>query len=152
MTPAFTLREARDSDAKAIARVHVLSRREAMPWLLGIHSEVETEWWIENIVLTQQQVWVAESENEIVGVSAVFGDMLEQLYILPGHQGRGIGSALLTLAISSSDSPLRLWVFQRNKSARAFYERRGFAALEYTDGSGNEEREADVLYRLRERA
>lgn len=152
MTTAFTLRAARDSDVKAIARVHVRSRREAMPWLPDIHSRAETEWWIENVVLPQQQVWIAESENEIVGIAAVSGDMLEQLYILPGHQGRGIGSALLTWAISSSDSPLRLRVFQRNEPARAFYERRGFAVIEYSDGSGNEEKEADVLYRLCDRA
>jgi hypothetical protein len=28
-----------------------------------------------------------------------------------------------------------------------FYERHGFMAIEFTDGSGNEEKEPDVLYR-----
>jgi putative acetyltransferase len=41
---------------------------------------------------------------------------------------------------------LRLWTFQRNAGARRFYERNGFAAVELTDGLGNEEREPDVRY------
>jgi hypothetical protein len=40
---------------------------------------------------------------------------------------------------------LRLWVFERNSGARAFYARHGFAEVTRTDGSGNEEREPDVL-------
>ena len=44
-------------------------------------------------------------------------------------------------------SSLSLWTFQRNEPARRFYEQRGFVAVKETDGSGNEEREPDVLYR-----
>jgi hypothetical protein len=40
----------------------------------------------------------------------------------------------------------RLWTFRRNEDARRFYERLGFCVVELTDGSGNEEREPDVLY------
>jgi hypothetical protein len=39
-----------------------------------------------------------------------------------------------------------LWTFQRNALARRFYEKEGFVAVRETDGSGNEEREPDVLY------
>jgi hypothetical protein len=45
-----------------------------------------------------------------------------------------------------SPGPLTLWTFQRNTAARAFYERRGFTAVELTDGSSNEESEPDVRY------
>jgi hypothetical protein len=41
---------------------------------------------------------------------------------------------------------LRLWVFQQNAGARAFYERRGFKLVRFTDGAGNEEHEPDALY------
>jgi ribosomal protein S18 acetylase RimI-like enzyme len=41
---------------------------------------------------------------------------------------------------------MRLYAFQRNTRARGFYERRGFVAVEFGDGSGNEEGEPDVLY------
>jgi hypothetical protein len=43
-------------------------------------------------------------------------------------------------------SGMRLYAFQRNTRARDFYECRGFVAVEFGDGSGNEEGEPDVLY------
>ena len=42
---------------------------------------------------------------------------------------------------------LRLWVFERNDRARSFYAHHGFTEVERTDGSGNEEKEPDVLLR-----
>jgi hypothetical protein len=53
--------------------------------------------------------------------------------------------ALLEIARQSSDR-LQLWTFQRNAPARRFYEARGFAAVEQTKGSGNEEMKPDVRY------
>ena len=41
---------------------------------------------------------------------------------------------------------LRLWVFQRNEPAIAFYRARGFRETLRTDGSANEEREPDALF------
>jgi hypothetical protein len=35
-----------------------------------------------------------------------------------------------------------------NAGARRFYERHGFSAIEFTDGSANEERCPDVLFEL----
>ena len=62
------------------------------------------------------------------------------------RQRRGAGGALLQIA-KGSRSVLSPWTFQRNAAARLFYERRGFVAVEETDGGRNEEREPDVLYR-----
>ena len=39
-----------------------------------------------------------------------------------------------------------LWTFQVNARARRFYERNGFVAVEFTEGSGNQERQPDVRY------
>lgn len=119
-----------------------------MPWLPELHTEAETIWWFEHIVLPEQQVWVAEVDGEIAGFAAVQGNMLEHLYISPEMQGKGVGSVLLKKAIEIADSPLRLWTFQRNIAARAFYKHRGFTSIEFTDGADNEEREPDVLYQL----
>jgi len=60
----------------------------------------------------------------------------------------GIGSLLLGCAKEEMDE-IRLWTFQRNAGARAFYQRHGFTAEEETDGTDNEEREPDVLYHWR---
>ena len=37
-------------------------------------------------------------------------------------------------------------MFQRNTTARSFYEKRGLKILRLTDGSGNDEHEPDALY------
>lgn len=71
---------------------------------------------------------------------------IDQLYVDPGYQGRGLGGRLVELAKRRSPSGLALWTFQVNRSAQRFYERHGFVAVERTDGSGNEEQEPDVRY------
>ena len=72
--------------------------------------------------------------------------MLNHLYVDPDAMGGGIGTALLARAQERCPQGFRLWTFQQNKGARRFYERSGFRVVELTDGSGNEEREPDVLY------
>ncbi|TKT00249.1 GNAT family N-acetyltransferase [Streptomyces lasalocidi] len=64
-------------------------------------------------------------------------------------RGRGIGDRFVSLARQRSPRGLTLWTFQVNEPAHRFYERHGFTAVEFTDGSGNEEREPDVRYEWR---
>ncbi|HLL49987.1 MAG TPA: GNAT family N-acetyltransferase [Thermomicrobiales bacterium] len=129
-----------------IALVHRISMREALPYLPDLHTSDEDRAWVANVVLPHQEVWVAEVGERIVGVAALDEDMLAQLYILPGEQGRGIGSALLATAMARRPDGMRLYAFQRNTRARGFYEHRGFIAVAFGDGSDNEEGEPDVLY------
>lgn len=141
------LRRASQADAGAIADIHTAARREAMPWLAVVHTDEETRDWVANVVLPDQEVWVAEIDGEVVGYASIDGAELNDLYVRPGFQGRGIGTALMAKVRELSPGELSLWTFQRNTAARRFYERHGFAPLELTDGSGNEEREPDVRYR-----
>lgn len=146
----FHIRPAEIQDADAIAAVHRASMREAMPWLPDLHTPEEDRAWVAQVVLPHQEVWVAEAAGRIVGVASLDADdMLTQLYILPAHQGTGVGSALLETAKAARPGGLRLYAFQRNTRARRFYERCGFVAIAFGDGSGNEEGEPDVLYAWR---
>src|ERR671914_756497 len=97
-TDEVTLRLATADDAAAIAALFLASRRAALPYLPEIHSDAETYHWMEHVVLEQDQVWVAVSEDRIVGFVAVAGDHLDHLYLLPGYQRRGIGGRLLAKA------------------------------------------------------
>jgi putative acetyltransferase len=81
----------------------------------------------------------------VIGVIAFREDWIDQLYVLPPAQGRGVGSELLQLA-QNTYPRLQLWTFQRNRRARRFYEARGFALVRETDGTANEEKEPDALY------
>jgi GNAT superfamily N-acetyltransferase len=144
----FRIRPAETRDAGAIAAVHRASMREAMPWLPDLHTPEEDRAWVAQSLLPRQQVWVAEAADQVVGVASMDAEnLLTQLYILPGHQGAGIGSALLEKAKAARPHGFSLYAFQRNTRARGFYERRGFVAVAFGDGTGNEEGEPDVLYR-----
>jgi len=143
----FEIRPARSADAEAIADVHLDSRREAMPWLPVLHSREDTIAYFAGHVLLHEEVLVAEVNQLVVGFIALEGDHVDHLYIAPAYQGRGIGDTLLAMAKEVRPDGLMLWTFQRNARARQFYEARGFVAAELTDGSRNEEREPDALYR-----
>ncbi len=83
--------------------------------------------------------------GRIVGIVAFTSEWINQLYVLPDWQGRGIGSRLLAIAQADA-ARLQLWTFQRNVAARRFYERQGFVMVTMTGGGDNEEKEPDVLY------
>lgn len=97
-------------------------------------------------------VTVACVDDGIVGVLAVAHESevrwIDQLYIALGYTGRGIGSHLLKHALAALRPPVRLYTFQAKARACPFYERHGFEAIGFGDGSGNEERCPDVLYEL----
>lgn len=142
------IRTARPADAADVTEVFLASRAESMPYLPRVHSDEETRYWIEAIVLPSSTVWVAETRArpDIVGFAALDGTVLDHLYLRPDVRRRGIGSALLATVKQASPKELSLHVFQRNKAARAFYERHGFTVGESNDGSRNEENEPDVTY------
>ena len=55
---------------------------------------------------------------------------MDQLFVEPAHQGRGIGTRLLTTALARMPPSVMLNVFEDNGPARRFYERRGFREVE----------------------
>jgi putative acetyltransferase len=142
----LVIRDGTRNDAHAIATAHLDARREAMPWLPVLHDFADALGYFRDHVLADEVVMVAEVDGGVVGFIAIEREFVDHLYIAPGHQGRGIGDALLERAKQLRPSGLKLWTFQRNLAARKFYERRGFVAQEFTDGSRNEEGEPDVMY------
>lgn len=147
---SFTLRRLVLEDMDRAAVVLRQAFDERLPWLAGLHTPDEDRAFFRNHVYRTSEIWGAE-DGDIVGFIAFTDGWVDQLYVLPAHQGRGIGAALLDVARSACPE-LRLWTFQKNRPARAFYEKHGFAAIEETDGSSNEEREPDILYLWRQGA
>jgi len=142
----ITNRRAEIADAPDVARIHLIARETAMPWLAVVHTDEETYWWVEHVLLVNDEVWVAESNGRVVGFAAIAPGWLEHLYIDPEFQGRGIGRSLLDLAKERQPNELQLYAFARNHRARRFYEAAGFVLTLEGDGTGNEEGEPDVLY------
>lgn len=140
------LREARLEDADELAALFLVSRREALPYLPALHTDEETHRWMRDVVLPSCRVWVVTEDERLTGFLALAGDEVEHLYVLPGCQGRGVGGSLLAVAKDASPDRLSLYTFQANTKARAFYERKGFRAIAFGDGSENEEAMPDILY------
>ena len=142
----FTIREADAADAVAIADIHRAARREALPYLPVLHTPEGVLAFFRDRVLTQCEVWVGTlAGGPVAGFCVLKDERIDHLYVAPEHQRRGLGERLLRHAMGRRPS-LQLWTFQRNVAARRFYEKHGFLAIRETDGSGNEEREPDVLY------
>jgi GNAT superfamily N-acetyltransferase len=130
----------------AAARVHRLAFDHALPWLTRLHAPDEDRWFYRERMFRTCTLWGTFDRDVMTGMIAFRDDWIEQLYVLPEAQGRGIGTELLDVAKRAS-ACLQLWTFQRNARARCFYEARGFALVEETDGARNEENEPDARYR-----
>jgi ribosomal protein S18 acetylase RimI-like enzyme len=146
------LRPAEASDAERVAEVLIESRRAFLPFAPSAHTDAEVRRWVRDVLLPSAKTTVAVIGGVVVGVIAVSTKeglgWVEQLYIHPTHVGQGIGSKLLTHVIATTPGPIRLYTFQQNVRSRRFYERHGFMAVEFTDGTANEEGCPDVLYEL----
>lgn len=123
-----------------------VSKAVAMPWLPVVHTPDEYLMWVTDVLLVEDEVVVAREGATIAAVLATRPGWIDQLYVLPNAQGRGVGRALLARAMAHSKGQLQLWAFTRNPRARRFYESAGFRVVEETDGAGNEECEPDVRY------
>src|SRR5450631_3362966 len=133
------------ADMDTAALVLRTSFDQALPSLAGLHTPEEDRWFFRDRVFKMCEVWGAFDNAVMIGIIAFRENWIDQLYVLPKAQGRGVGTELLQVARSSFDR-LQLWTFQRNVQARRFYQARGFALVQETDGAGNEEKEPDALY------
>ncbi|GAA3494278.1 GNAT family N-acetyltransferase [Streptomyces prasinosporus] len=134
-------------DASDAAEVWLRSFAAALPTVVRAHSDDAVRDHFRQVLVPLRETWVAEAGGEgVVGVMVLEGEELAQLYLAPEWRGRGLGDRFVALAKEHSPGGLSLWTFQVNAPAHRFYERHGFTAVEWTDGSGNEEREPDVRY------
>jgi ribosomal protein S18 acetylase RimI-like enzyme len=127
--------------------------RGAMPWLPDLHTPADDRWFLREIVLPNEEVWIAEIDRQPAGFVALGSRegvaYLQHIYVRPEHQRRGLGGELIDHAKKLRPAGFDLWVFQRNDGARRFYEKHGLRLVELTDGSENEEREPDARYEWR---
>jgi GNAT superfamily N-acetyltransferase len=145
---SLELRRAVDADAAAVADVWLASFSDELPTVRRAHDDADVRRWIATHLVPSTECWVATDEAEVVAMMALSPGWIDQLYVVPGRQGGGIGAQLVRLAqeraVVEGWESLQLWTFQVNGRARAFYARHGFREVELTDGTTNEEREPDV--------
>jgi GNAT superfamily N-acetyltransferase len=139
------IRRATEHDVDAIVAIFEPSFA-TLDFLPQLHTHDENVAWFRGRI--------AEGEAYLLGdgFAILSGDELSHLYVHPRSIGTGIGHALFEHARSVRPEGFDFWVFQQNERARRFYEAHGATAVEFTDGSGNEERTPDVRYEWRPRA
>jgi ribosomal protein S18 acetylase RimI-like enzyme len=123
-------------DAAVIARK---ARKSTGAHIPELHTPAEDlEFYTQAILESEGSV--CEIDGRVIGFILWNEDWINHLYVLPEFHRQGIGTALLQAALDSMQSEVvQLWTFQANTAAIAFYETRGFAIVESTDGSRNEE-------------
>jgi ribosomal protein S18 acetylase RimI-like enzyme len=144
--PQILIRRAKSADAHDVATVYIASQRGAAAHIPIIHTDAEIRDWVVGHMVPERETWVADDRGRIIAVMVLDGEMVDQMYVSPAEQRRGVGDAMLAHAKKLRPARLRLYTFQSNAPARRFYEARGFVAIEFNDGSRNEERAPDVLY------
>ncbi len=143
---SLPLRQATAEDVNAVADVYLASFRAALPNVRLAHDDADVQRFVRDELVAHRETWVAEDDGRIVAMMVLTPGWIDQLYVAPDRLGEGIGRSLLDLAKERAAGDLQLWTFQVNQRARRFYERNGFAAVEFTDGADNEEHEPDIRY------
>ena len=94
-------------------------------------------------------VTVAEEDGRVVGFLAIAPEerRLDQLFVLPEMQGRGIGRALFNLAAAKMRDGFWLSTQLNNHRARDFYTRRGMI-LDRVEGDAEAERAVYIMRAL----
>jgi putative acetyltransferase len=110
------------------------------------HTLAEARDFFKNKVLPACQVLVAARAAQLAGMLALQAPWIRHLAVFPEHQRMGVGTALLLQARELSPRELRLFTFQRNEAARAFYDKHGFTVVAL-GVSPAPELEPDVEYR-----
>lgn len=111
------LRQLALADMGAAAHVHRTAFDQAMPRLAGLHTPDEDCWFYRERVFPTCRVWGRFDDGELIGIIAFREGWVDQLYVLPTAQGRGVGTELLDVAKQACDR-LELWTFERNTRGR----------------------------------
>lgn len=75
--------------------------------------------------LPMAETFVALEEGELIGFISMLEKYIGGLFVSPDWQGKGVGKSLVEKMIMDRGS-LSVGVFEKNHSARKFYEKMGF--------------------------
>jgi GNAT superfamily N-acetyltransferase len=138
------------TDAEIVADLHAASWRDSYRGMLS------DAYLASDVVADRRAVWhrrlgqpdpshfgfVAEEDRRPVGFvylrglfDPTWGTLLDNIHVLPGLKGRGIGHLLIEIAARETqrrhaDTGLYLWVFEQNSPARRFYSELGGREVE----------------------
>jgi ribosomal protein S18 acetylase RimI-like enzyme len=122
------LRPMTDADVPALKRIHAAATQSSygavLTWLAPILEDPATP--------LEDADWTvcAVDGDRVLGYVAVTARHIENLYIDPAAQGRGVGARLLAAVEERiAERPLTLRCLTVNPDARRFYERHGYVVV-----------------------
>jgi len=141
------IRRMQPAELPEVVALWTRSKRRALAWLATemAHTPEQDFAYFSGTICARCDVWVAARVGRPVALMALEGSHVDQLFVDPEAQGRGVGSALLAHAKCLHPSGLSLFTHVRNVRARAFYEARGLRAVRF-GVSPPPESEPDVRY------
>jgi ribosomal protein S18 acetylase RimI-like enzyme len=138
MTDNIVLRKAEATDSEFAYNTRKATIKEYLKMGKGWDEEEQQE--LHKRRFASQDVRIVQSEGTDIGVVATSQDAgflkLNQLFLLPDHQGKGIGAECLKRVVEESRAksrPVRLMVLKVNERAKAFYHKYGFKSIGETD-------------------
>ena len=144
MTAAI-IRDAVHDDIPAIADILMRSSRTAYTFMPWFHSDDDFVEFVRASFDEWDVVRIAETVRGRAGFHCLLKDVVDQLFVAPEAQQRGVGSTLLRDVMTLRPHGFTLRIFQANRASRAFYEVCGLVAIDF--GSSEAENEPDVIYR-----
>ena len=131
------IRKHTEKDLDQILNVWYHSSRMAHPFLkLEFVEKVKSD--MRNIYIPDSDTWVYVVDSEIVGFISMIDNEIGGLFVIPSLLGKGIGTQLVNF-IGENYKDLEVEVFEKNKIARAFYNKHGFHILkEFTHQESGE--------------
>jgi GNAT superfamily N-acetyltransferase len=150
MPISFFIRDYRAADFDAVTILWRIAREKSIPEFQNAkgHFFFEDQDYFRDFILTQNKVFVVESDHRPIAFMAMKDQFIDQLYVHPDRQKMGLGKALLEYARSLSPEHVWLYTLQINTNARAFYEKNGFVPEKFGI-SPPPESEPDVEYHWR---
>ena len=133
----LTLRTATEDDKEFAYQAKRAAFREYVEQVWGWDEGKQRK--LHNQRFAAQDFCVINLDGKDVGIMSVDlksdSVFVNQLYILPEHQTRGIGGRCMSIVVEEGDKldlPIRLRVLKVNHRAVAFYERLGFTITDET--------------------
>lgn len=135
------LRPAKPMDAGPIGAI-LSEFVDTTDWMPRVHTRAQDVAHADQMI-AKGWVMVAERDAQVAGFSACNGGDLNALYVARDWRGHGVGSSLLQ-QLQRQNTAMRLWTFQANARAQAFYQHHGFVEVTRTAGHSNDEKLPDV--------
>ncbi len=136
MDGTVSIRTAGEADFDALTDLWEQSARSSHEFM-DDDEFVELKPRIRDLLLPSMDVWVAESEGEMLGFVGARDEHVELLYVAPETQGKGIGPLLLA-QLAAGDGPRSVEVYADNAVGLGFYLSQGFRETrrDPTDAAG----------------